>query len=80
MTLSKTVLDYLSNNAKQVGVAQLRADDDLFQLGVLDSFSLVDLISMLEEDCEIKIPDVDVNAGNFQSINAIERYVESWKG
>ncbi|MGB8509855.1 MAG: phosphopantetheine-binding protein [Pyrinomonadaceae bacterium] len=80
MTLPKVVLDFLANNAKQANVTQPDADDNLFKIGVLDSFNVVDLVSILEEECGIEVPDVDVNATNFQSIKAIVHYVESQKG
>jgi acyl carrier protein len=77
MTLPKAVLDFLSEKAIEAHTAQLKADDDLFKIGVLDSFNLVDFISILEEECGISVPDADVVPVNFHSINAIERYVKS---
>jgi acyl carrier protein len=46
-------------------------------MGVLDSFALVDFVSVLEGETGIKVPDSDVNPANFQTIEAIERYVAS---
>jgi acyl carrier protein len=80
MALPQRVLDYLNENAQREGLEEPKAGDDLFRLGVLDSFALVDFISVLEEECGIKVPDGDVNPGNFQSLDAIERYVETRKG
>jgi acyl carrier protein len=80
MALPQKVMDYLNENAQREGLEQPQAGDDLFRLGVLDSFALVDFISVLEEECGIKVPDGDVNPGNFQSLDAIERYVETRKG
>lgn len=79
MTLPSPVLDFLNDGAKSAGVAPPTANDDLFKLGVLDSFSLVDFVSVLEAECGIKVPDAEVNAGNFQSLDAISRYVEARK-
>jgi acyl carrier protein len=80
MALPQRVLDHLNENARREGLEEPKAGDDLFRLGVLDSFALVDFISVLEEECGIKVPDGDVNPGNFQSLDAIERYVETRKG
>jgi acyl carrier protein len=80
MTLPSAVLDFLNESAVLAGIAQPTMHDDLFKLGVLDSFSLVDFVSVLEEECGIKVPDGDVNAGNFQSMDAISRYLEAQKG
>jgi acyl carrier protein len=73
-------MEFLNANAQREGAGQLGTGDDLFRAGVLDSFSLVDLVSLLEDQCGVKIPDADVNPGNFQTIEKIERYVESRKG
>jgi acyl carrier protein len=80
MALPEGVLSYLNENAEREGVAAPQADDDLFTLGVLDSFTLVDLVSILEEQYSIKISDSDVNPENFRSIKVIERYVDSRRG
>jgi acyl carrier protein len=80
MSLPEAALAFLNENAKSAGVAQPKADDDLFKMGVLDSFSLIDFISILEEECGIKVPDADVNVVTFHSLDAISRYVEAQKG
>lgn len=77
--MPKAVLDFVNNKANESVGTQPKVDDDLFKLGVLDSFNIVDLISVIEEECGINIPDVDVIATNFQSLRAIENYVESRK-
>ncbi len=73
-------MDSLNENAESAGAEQPKAGDDLFQMGVLDSFALVDFVTLLEEQCGIKIPDADVNPANFQTIEVIENYVASRKG
>jgi acyl carrier protein len=80
MTLSPTILDFLSEKARRAGARQPALADDLFKLGVIDSFSLVDLIALLEETYGIRIPDADVNATNFRSIEAIAEYLETEQG
>jgi acyl carrier protein len=80
MALPEGVLSYLNENAEREGVATPQAKDDLFKLGVLDSFSLVDFVSLLEEQYSIKISDSDVNPENFRSIEVIEQYVDSRRG
>lgn len=80
MALPQGVIDYLNENAEREGAQQPGPSDDLFQSGVLDSFALVDFVSVLEEECGIKVPDSDINPGNFRSLDAIERYVATRKG
>ncbi|HVG31786.1 MAG TPA: phosphopantetheine-binding protein [Pyrinomonadaceae bacterium] len=80
MALPQGVTDFLNDSARSAGAEQPQSGDDLFRSGVLDSFALVDFVTVLEEQCGIKVPDSDVNPANFQTIETIERYVESRKG
>jgi acyl carrier protein len=80
MTLPNAVLEFINHRAVEANVAPPNANDDLFRIGVLDSFTLVDLVTLLEEECAIKVADGDVNPANFQSLKAIENYVASRKG
>ena len=52
-------------------------DESLFDSGFLDSFALPDLVSELELEFGIKIPDSDLNPRKFESIARIQSYIES---
>lgn len=80
MALPEGVLSYLNENAEREGVTAPQAKDDLFKQGVLDSFTLVDFVSLLEEQYSIKISDSDVSPENFRSIEVIEQYLDSRRG
>jgi len=54
-------------------------EESLFDSGFLDSFALPDMVSDLEREFKIKIPDSDLNPRKFESIARIESYVESRK-
>jgi acyl carrier protein len=53
------------------------ADESLFDSGLLDSFALPDLISAMEKEFSITIPDADLNPRKFDTIERIEQYLES---
>ena len=53
------------------------ADESLFDSGFLDSFDLPDMVSALEQEFQIKIPDSDLNPRKFESIDRIQTYVEN---
>jgi acyl carrier protein len=53
------------------------ADVSLFESGLLDSFALPDLVSALEQEFSIQIPDSDLNPRKFDSIERIEEYLDS---
>jgi acyl carrier protein len=75
MPLPQPVINFLNDNAASVGVGEPDATLDLFASGTLDSFALVDFVTVLEEHCGIRIPDAEVIPANFRTIEAIERYV-----
>jgi acyl carrier protein len=52
-------------------------DESLFDSGLLDSFALPDLVSGLEKEFSIKIPDSDLNPRKFESVARITDYIES---
>jgi acyl carrier protein len=51
-------------------------DESLFESGLLDSFGLTDLVTKLEAEYGIRIPDGDLNPRKFESIDKIAAYVD----
>lgn len=51
--------------------------DSLFESGLLDSFSLPDLVTELESAFSIRIPDSDLNPRKFDSVERIQAYLDS---
>jgi len=52
-------------------------DESLFDSGLLDSFALPDLISAMEKEFSITIPDADLNPRKFDTIERIIEYLGS---
>lgn len=52
-------------------------DESLFDSGILDSFALPDMVTVLEDEFGIKVPDSDLTPRKFESIASIGRYIES---
>ena len=52
-------------------------DESLFESGLLDSFALPDMVTALEKEFGITVPDSDLTPRKFESIASIGRYVES---
>jgi acyl carrier protein len=53
------------------------ADESLFDSGLLDSFTLPDLVSEIEEAFHLKFPDAGLNPRKFDSIERIESYLDT---
>jgi D-alanine--poly(phosphoribitol) ligase subunit 2 len=52
-------------------------DESLFDSGFLDSFALVDLVSALESEFAVRIPDSDLTPRKFESVSRIVSYLEA---
>ena len=52
-------------------------EDSLFEAGVLDSFALPDMVSAIEQEFGVTIPDSDLNPRKFATLERIEEYLDS---
>ncbi|MBW2173111.1 MAG: acyl carrier protein [Deltaproteobacteria bacterium] len=57
----------------------LKNDDDIFDLGFVDSLFALQLISFLEETFAIEVNDQDLDISNFSSVVAIVAFVNKKK-
>jgi len=55
-------------------------DESLFDSGALDSFSLPDLVTGLEQQFGVKIPDADLVPERFDTVAKIEAYLDKRQG
>jgi acyl carrier protein len=51
-------------------------EQSLFESGLLDSFTLTDLVGELEKQFSIRIPDSDLTPRRFDSVVRIESYLQ----
>ena len=62
-------------------VSELQNDpapnESLFDSGTLDSFTLPDLVTGLEEEFGVTIPDSDLVPERFDTVTKIEAYLDS---
>jgi acyl carrier protein len=52
-------------------------EESLFESGLLDSFTLTDLVGELEREFVIRIPDSDLTPRKFDTVARIEAYVSA---
>jgi acyl carrier protein len=55
-------------------------DDNIFELGFVDSPFAIQLICFIEEEFTINVGDDDLDINNFTSINRIAEFVSRKKG
>ena len=75
MALDEKILEALARVAK----APIPTDREtsLFDTGVIDSFDLVDFVSDLEKQFNLKVPDNDLHPSKFESLAKISSYLSS---
>jgi acyl carrier protein len=52
-------------------------DESLFESGLLESFSLANLVAELERESSVKIPDSDRKPHKLETVQRIEAYLQS---
>ena len=52
-------------------------DEAIFTSGLLDSFALTDFVAGIEEEFGFTVPDADLSARKFDTIEKIESYISS---
>ncbi len=74
--LPQAAMNFLTQSAKDARTTLPKANESLFIAGVLDSFSLVDFVTVLEKECHIRIDDAQLRPENFDTILKIEAFLQ----
>jgi D-alanine--poly(phosphoribitol) ligase subunit 2 len=75
MNKQERVVAIISQIAKKKG--EPSPDESLFDSGFLDSFALADLVTALESEFAVRIPDSDLMPRKFESVSLIVSYLEA---
>jgi acyl carrier protein len=57
----------------------IKPDEPLISSGLIDSFSLVDLAIIVEDEFGVRIDDSELNADTFDTLDALVKLIESRK-
>jgi acyl carrier protein len=74
MDIRSAVRGFLKNCAPKG--AAFADSDNLLTKGLIDSLRMLDMISFLEEKYHLKIDEEELMPENFESVEAITRFVE----
>ena len=75
--MNDEIRTYLMAHRANQNIETFSDADSLLEMGVIDSMTMVDLITHLETTYKISIDEDDMMPENFDSIGAIVGYVES---
>ena len=73
--LLDSIMAFLNEAAEQSRTKVPDRDASLFLSGVLDSFSLVDLVTVIESEFKIRVDDEDLRPETFDTISRIEDFI-----
>lgn len=81
MTTSEEVRNYiLSVHLPGENPDMLSNDDDLLDMGILDSMAIMQLVGHLEKHYSITVPTEEIDPANFESINALAAFIDKQRG
>jgi acyl carrier protein len=55
----------------------LKDEDSLIETGIIDSMGMLELVVFVESDFGIQVEDLDLVPENFESVEALSKFVES---
>ena len=73
--LPQGVIAFLDRAATEGRTSLPDRDCSLFLSGILDSFTLVEFVTVLEKECGIRVDDGDLRPENFDTISKVEDFV-----
>ena len=76
MSLDAGAIYTFLSDELDVDTSEIEESSELFSSGIIDSFSLVSLLTFVEQQANFRIAAHDVNLDNFDSVSRILRYVE----
>ena len=65
---------------RSVGIPEFDDDDNLFELGIVNSLFAVQLVTFIEHTFALEVGPEDLDIDNFRSLNATTSFVASRHG
>ncbi len=66
---------YLINKVDEIAFTEVTKDDSLWESGVLDSITIVEFATEVEDEFGISIPFDDIVVENFETLSLVMKYV-----
>jgi acyl carrier protein len=74
---SETIIEYLATN-QGIDAAQIESNETpLFSSGLLDSFSLLELVQFIEETSNVRLGPTDITLDNLDTISGILAFTKA---
>ena len=69
------IIDKLIEYNKSLNVQKISEDSRLFEDGIIDSISFVELILDIQKNYHIEIEPEEINESNFTSIDSLSHFI-----
>ncbi len=79
MSIQDDVLKFLTDDTTDNETGNPGPDDSLLEAGIIDSVKMLELIAFIEKTYGIKVAEEDLFPENFDTLNAIETFINSKK-
>lgn len=74
--MKQEICQFISTNLLAIAdEIEVLPEDELLAVGMLDSLQLMRLVQHIETRYELRVPPSDLVLENFQTVNAIARYL-----
>lgn len=75
MDYKNALMEYIRDEFVRNRGTVIKEDEDLLSSGLIDSLGILKLVSFIEERFGIQIPEEDVVFENFNSVEAMSRFL-----
>ncbi len=75
----QSILEYLKSSVLLDPGVAIPLDRSLMESGILDSYGIVDLLTFIEREFGLAIPDEDLTREKMGSIRKMANYISRWK-
>jgi acyl carrier protein len=72
-----TLSELIAKNILKKSGRSIKPDEALITSGLIDSFSLVDLALLVEDNFGVRIDDSELNSSTFDSLSQLANIIES---
>lgn len=73
MSNEKKIMEFLG---KYFDVSKVDKDDNIFELGYVNSLFAMQMVSFIENEFDFEISNNELNLDNFKSINSILEFID----
>jgi acyl carrier protein len=74
--IKKSLIIFLKNGNPEISKSKNHLDDkSLIEMGYIDSFGIIDIVTYIEKKWKVKIKDNEISKETFGSINKIADFI-----